>query len=122
MLNEQTSISHDAEPQRRRVAPRHDRAWWDAHYRDWRAGEKTKAQFCRERGLNVNSFDNWCRKFRRADSTQRRQTQFIPVTVAPSQVTSPVTISVGDVSIRFDAGMAPDALGPWLQAMRGASC
>ena len=79
----------------------------------------TKAEFCRERGLNINSFDNWCRKFRRVDATQQKQTQFIPVSVAPSQVSSPVTVSVGDVSVRFDAGMAPDGLGPWLQAMRG---
>jgi hypothetical protein len=110
---------------RRANAPRHDCSWWEVHYRAWRGSDKTKAQFCEERGLNINSFDNWCRKLR-ADGAKKKTnasgTNFVRAHVVSSHSSAKVTLSVGDVSVRFEIEVEADELGPWIQALRQSQC
>ena len=124
MLNEDDT-AREVPTVRRANAPRHDRSWWEVQYRAWRTSDKSKAQFCEERGLNIHSFDNWCRKLR--DGRPKRQsnangTGFVRAHVVSSHAVAKVTLSVGDVSVRFDSEVEADELGPWIQALRRSQC
>lgn len=41
-------------------APRRTKSFWIDHISRWRHSGLSKAQYCRQQGLNVGSFYNWC--------------------------------------------------------------
>jgi len=105
---------------------RRPRSFWEALYEQWRVSGQSKSAFCAARGVNRYSFDNWCQKFARerpaSEAVAVARSAFVAVKPAAAPPCSGVTLCIGDVSVRFEGTMTPDALAAWARTLRAGAC
>lgn len=125
MLESNTSGSQEEPRPVKRAAPRRPRAWWSEQVEAWRLSGLSKAAFCAEHGLNAWTFDNWCVKLKRGmqhEGEPGTPSKFVAATIPVSEQVEGVTLSVGEVSLRFDGMMSAEAMAAWVRVLRTGGC
>ena len=49
------------------------RAFWDAHFTQWLAGELNQREYCEAQGLKLKQFENWRAEFKYDDMVVERR-------------------------------------------------
>jgi len=91
-----------------------------SHVEAWRESEMSMAAYCRERGLNYQTFRLWIKKFDddTAPITESALVKLsLPNTLGPSD-RSPLTIDIGPFQVRVFGGFDPAVLKDALKVCR----
>ena len=89
-------------------------ARWKQHIEGWQASGLSQAEYCRQHGLNANTFSGRLSHYRSQENP--RQPELIPVQVQPMPVAQdaangPVVLSHRQYRLEFPAAVSPLAYG-----------
>ena len=95
-------------------------ARWKNHIEEWQASGLSQAEYCRQHGLNVNTFSGRLSHHRSLEKS--RQPELIPVQVQPVPAVSvaaagPVVLSHRQYRLEFPAAVSPRWLAELLQCL-----
>jgi len=95
-------------------------ARWKQHIEGWQASGLSQAEYCRQHGLNANTFSGRLSHHRSLE--KRRQPELIPVQVQPVPVAQdaaagPVVLSHRQYRLEFPAAVPPRWLAELLQCL-----
>lgn len=111
-------------------AERRSHQWWFEQVQAWQSSGLSAAQFGATNGLRPASLYRWASRFRQPvdqsvstpEPASSRST-FVQALVQPEHVTpGACALTMGDVTVRFDAGLAPAALAEWVRVLRALPC
>lgn len=111
-------------------AKRRSRQWWFEQVQVWRSSGLSKVEYCVANGLKPAALYHWASRLRyRADAPIRAPEQitlrstFVQAIAQPDYpVPTAHALTVRDVTVQFDAGLAPAALTEWVQVLRARPC
>lgn len=106
---------------------RENREIWFNRIDHWHTSGQTQADYCRQHNLKPSSFYNWLTKHRQAQGTKGLSSHrngtgpnLIPVSI--ESIATEITLTVGEISLKFSSQLPPAALIPWIRALRTAEC
>ncbi len=93
--------------------------FWRRTLQDWKHSGQSINTFCRDRRLNLSNFFRWRKRFAE-DHGPPPSPAFVPVRVV-AEAMAEVVLTNG-VVVRLPLAADPDAVTPFLAAVRAAVC
>lgn len=110
-------------------AERRPQQWWLEQVQAWQASGLSKAQYCVAHGLKPGSVYRWASRLRQpmaqalhSPASAAPRSSFVQARVQREGASAVRALTVGEVTVQFDAGLAPTALAEWVQALRTLPC
>lgn len=107
------------------------RQWWLEHYQAWASSGLSKPEYCAAHSLKYSSFYNWVHRFQNStdlvsSKRERKVEAHAPfvraLIVAEPSATVPISLTIRDVTVRFDSGLPPQDLAVWVKSLRALLC
>jgi hypothetical protein len=102
---------------------RRSRKEWRIHLSEWKQSDLTQSEFCRQKGLNLRTFQYWRRKFihssepeippgdhSRLKVVQLQQERFSPVQINIPNLSSGIKLKIGNIFIDLDNNFNQEVL------------
>jgi hypothetical protein len=127
MKNQKSSSAHTT-TNRTQQRPRQ---WWLEHYQAWAKSGLSRPEYCEAHGLKYSSFYNWAHRFQKStdvvpgkpDRKVEAHAPFVQaLIVAEPSAPAPISLTIRDVTVRFDSGLPPQDLAVWVRSLRALPC
>jgi len=97
------------------------RSEWEAKINEFKTSGQSQAAWCKEKKINIHTFNYWFVKFKNAIAQEEKQTSWMPLTVSNSGKNtedSTINIKIGNVIIDIKHGFDPELLLKVTEALR----
>lgn len=101
---------------------RHDKSYWKSHLKLQQQSGLTKAEYCRQQGVNPGALYRWSQKLKMDDdgSFQRIHPVIVTTEEAPEPPKSPEPLTLffpGGYQLSFNDSLSPESLMKYVEAL-----